>query len=71
MNINTLYTKDELSWDEILFIIQDWLSYGDDGFEDMYCTMVYEHEHNTDPVYKERLYKIIKVLRVVRDICYS
>jgi hypothetical protein len=44
MDINTLYKQDQLSWDEIFFLLQDWLSYGDDGFEDMYCEMMHQHQ---------------------------
>ena len=70
MNVNTLYKQDQLSWDEIFFLLQDWLSYGDDGFEDMYCEMMHQYQNTTDPDHKERLHKIIKVCRLVRDICY-
>lgn len=58
--------EEPLTWEKVQKILEEWMDYGDDPFDDQYAEYAYELSITTDPERAALLKKVLRLMDFLR-----
>lgn len=61
--------KENMTWTELKEIVEEWIRYGDDPFEDAMSEIYYQLEKCKDPAQAKVLKDVLEFMKMLQERC--
>ena len=61
--------KEKMTWTELKEIVEEWIRYGDDPFEDAMSEISYQLENCKDPAQAKVLKDVLDFMKMLQERC--